>query len=360
MEKISDFQPNWISLPGETIHEILKDRKLSLKNFAEQMDSSLLFIRELVNGCVRINLEVASKLEKVLGATADFWIKRDEQYRHDITRLRNNSDEQNWHRDLPIKDMVRFGWLNESRTTVEDCYKFFRIPDLQTWRIKYQESISLTSFRTSKSVKSNINSLSAWLRQGEIQSEQIDCKPWDPDLFKCHLQTFRSLTTKRKPKDFILRLKQLCSECGVAFVIVPTPSGCSASGATKFLYSDQAMLLLSFRYLSDDQFWFSFFHESGHLLLHKNTSFIEDEDENETENQFEVEANEFAESILIPDHFVSRFQTMPLEKREILRFASDIGISPGIVVGQLQHQGRVEYKYFNGFKRRYDWSEIID
>ena len=82
-------------------------------------------------------------------------------------------------------------------------------------------------------------------------------------------------------------------------VIVPAPSGCKVSGATLFPQQDKALLLLSFRYLSDDHFWFSFFHEVGHLLLHGiEKIFLEGVDE--INQNDEEEANKFAAELLIP------------------------------------------------------------
>ena len=40
---------------------------------------------------------------------------------------------------------------------------------------------------------------------------------------------------------------------------------------------------------------------------------------------------------------------------DFVRFARRIGISPGIVVGQLQHMGKLNYRQMNGLKRRYTW-----
>ena len=59
------------------------------------------------------------------------------------------------------------------------------------------------------------------------------------------------------------------------------------------------MMILSFRYLSDDHFWFTFFHEAAHLLLHgEKSTFVEDEATDQTEK--EKQANAFAAGMLVP------------------------------------------------------------
>jgi len=137
-------------------------------------------------------------------------------------------------------------------------------------------------------------------------------------------------------------------------VIVRAPDGCRASGATQFLTSDKALLLLSFRYLTDDHFWFTFFHESGHLLLHGEKSiFLEGDDT--PFNIEEQEANDFAGKVLIPDELQSSLLNLNPDTKEILRFAIHAGISPGIVVGQLQHKKLFKYNQMNRLKKQYQW-----
>ena len=138
--------------------------------------------------------------------------------------------------------------------------------------------------------------------------------------------------------------------------IVRAPRGCRASGATRFLSANKALLMLSFRYLSDDHFWFTFFHEGGHLLLHSEKSlFLEGADM--PSSREEEEANDFAARALIPLEFQPLLAGLNADARGVIRFARQVGVSPGIVVGQLQHLGRVDRGQLNGLKRRFRWGE---
>ena len=196
----------------------------------------------------------------------------------------------------------------------------------------------------------------AWLRQGELQSLPIKCAPWDATHFREVLPELRSLSRRKDPSLFIPELRRRCAECGVAVVVVRAPTGCRASGATRFLSSDRALLLLSFRYLSDDHFWFTFFHEAGHLLLHGNRGLILEGIGAPTSE--EEEANDFAASALIPSPFQPELSTLRLELRAIASFARRVGVSPGIVIGQLQHQQRVARNHWNDLKVRFDWDTV--
>ena len=100
-----------------------------------------------------------------------------------------------------------------------------------------------------------------------------------------------------------------------------------------------------------DKFWFSLFHEIGHILLgHINKI-------GGTTDADEDAADEFARNILIPqDKFYNFTQKHTFSKDSILTFARTIGISPGIVVGRLQKEGFIQYNWHNDLKVKYEIS----
>jgi len=115
------------------------------------------------------------------------------------------------------------------------------------------------------------------------------------------------------------------------------------------------------RYLSDDHFWFTFFHEAGHLILHGNREDVYVEMENKIDRVYdekEEEANIFAAEALIPYTLHDKLKSVRSNKRKIIQFAQLAGISPGIVVGQMQFLGYIKYQYLNSYKRRYKWEDI--
>jgi Zn-dependent peptidase ImmA (M78 family) len=115
---------------------------------------------------------------------------------------------------------------------------------------------------------------------------------------------------------------------------------------------------LSFRYLVDDQFWFTVFHEIGHLLLHSQEAlFLEGLELRNS--RAEVEADEFAVNTLFAKVGVDALDRVEISKFDIARLAHKAGIAPGIVVGQLQARGRVPFKHFNFLKARYDWTAKV-
>jgi HTH-type transcriptional regulator/antitoxin HigA len=357
------FTPDWASAPGGTILQILQQRRMSLADFARSMGSSVDGAIDLTQGVTTITKQIASTLETVLGPSTGFWMNRERQYRNDLSRLAPTfsvAGYQSWLSQLPISDMVRFGWIKASRSPAQRlkaCLEFFSVSDIAAWYTKFRSPLLVAAFRTSPTYESNPASVSAWLRWAEIKSSKIECKKWDKQKFEAALEHVRALTRRNEPSKFLPELKRICAECGVAVVIARAPKGCRASGATRFLSTEKAMIVLSFRYRSDDQFWFTFFHEAGHLVLHgKEALFLEDGSEVTSEE--EHEANDFAAKVMIPPVYADEFSNLRPQMREIILFARSIGIAPGLVVGQLQHARMLRPDRLNGLKRHYSWAAL--
>lgn len=347
----SEFRPDWTSAPGDTIADILRERSISEVEFANGIERTIEEAKSLIEGQSSITIATARLLEATLGSSVAFWMSRDFQYRQDMARL---TDE--WMNELPLADMVKFGWLPkpEPADEVSACFRFFDVPNITAWNAAYNELQRTVAFRTSAAFSSTLSAVAAWIRQGEIEAATIECKPWNPEAFQRSLSEIRRLTRAKNPERFLPELRSLCSESGVAVVSLRAPNGCRASGATRFLSAHKALLMLSFRHLSDDQFWFSFFHEAGHLLLHGQKGiFVEAGGMHSTTE--EEEANTFAAHTLVPPEFHWDLLNLKTDSMTVIRFAMKVGISPGIIVGQLQHLGHLRRNQLNGLKRRYEW-----
>lgn len=354
------FQPNWFSPPGATISDKLHSDRIALQDFAWEMDLQTLEAEKLIEGEMPITPSIAGLLERALGINVDFWLTREAHYRRDLETLARRVPAEAakiWLKELPLKDMIALGWVHpaaDDQERVAECFRYFDVASLEAWNARIEGIFAQAKLRSSRKLQSVPASLAAWLRRGEMEAELVQCGEWDGKKFEAGLEEVRKLTLQKNPETFLPRLKQICAASGVVVVVAKTPSGCRASGATRFLSDRKALLMLSFRYLSDDHFWFTFFHEAAHLCLHgSDRVFLEGEPH--TSEQEEQEANEFSERILIPDELKQAFESLTISKKEILRFSAKAGISPGIVVGQLQHRGRLNHNFFNYFKRRYVW-----
>jgi len=354
------FTPDWVSPPGETIADLLEERGWTQVEFAERTGFTTKHISLLINGKASITEETALKLERVLGSNARFWLTREAQYREVLARaLDAKLIEQDvaWLKDLPLKDMIRFGWVRSCTSKgaqVVECLRFFGVASVQAWNARYAEPIA--AFRASKKLAKDGGAVAAWLRQGERKAEHIRCEPFDRQAFRSALEEIRALTNEADPEVFVQRLVMTCARVGVAVVFEPAPKGCPVSGATKWLSPEKSLLMLSLRHKSNDHLWFSFFHEAAHLVLHgKRMLFIDVE--NMLGDEHESEADAFAGDSLIPSKVAAQLPGVPKTEKAVRDFAASIGVAPGIVVGRMQKAGLLPWTHLNGLKIRYTWTD---
>lgn len=359
MTSEAKFSPDWRTPPpSRTILDLLARKGMSLADFDSAARLTPSSLGDVVGGFRSIDRAMALALERHLGGSCEFWISRERQYRESLSSSGEQSLAQYLRQILPLRDMLAYGWLTPFRRGDSEenaAIRFFGVQSKEEFKARYDGLAEAISFRRSEAFELEVGSLAAWMRAVELQAEEIECRDWSKAKLRENLERVRRLTWERDPAKFMPALRSLCSEAGVAMAFVRAPRGCPVSGATKFLSPTKALVALTFRHLTDDHFWFSFFHEVGHLLLHdERETFIESQ--SIATDCLEAEANDFASSTIVPSEFVSRLERLSANKYEIVRFARLVGVSPGLVVGQLQHRKILRHNQMNRLKRRFAWS----
>jgi HTH-type transcriptional regulator / antitoxin HigA len=348
--------PDWSTPPGEVLAEALDERRMSQSELARRMDRPTKTINEIVNGKAAITPDTAIQLERALGISAAFWNALEAQYRERIAHakaLQELEASTGWLEGFPLKDLVRLRLIPPERREskqVASLLAFFRVSSPAAWERQWLQPTA--AFRKSAAFRSSPKSLSAWLRWGEIESERLLLARFDEAAFRDVLAEARGLTRQEPFSRVLMRLTELSSSAGVAFVITPEFQGVRTSGATRWLSSGNALIQLSLRHKSDDQFWFSFYHEAGHLLLGRRHDYIHSDDEVDLTDAEEVAADRFARELLVPSSdykgFVGR---KDFSEDAIREFARAQGIAPGIVVGRLQRDGAISRSLMNNLKK---------
>lgn len=355
IERINEYNPDYAIHPGEILDETLEARGISSAEMAKRIGLTEKTLSEIINGKAPVTPDTAVRLESILGIKADVWNNLESNYQ--LFKVRQKQQEEfkkniDWARSFPLKELRKYGIVSDTRNQiiiVKELLSFFGVSSIHSWNELYESPA--VQFRRSSAYKIDEKSVSTWLRFSELLAHEMQTKNFNKRSFERALSEIRSLTLEGSDQ-FSDRLTVLCAEAGVALVFLSEFPKTRISGATRWLSSRKAMISLTLRYKTDDQFWFSFYHEAGHILKHgKQRVFIDGEDH--SEDTLEREADNFARDILIPpgkyEKFVSRGK---LYKDDIQSFANEIGIAPGIVVGRLQHDGYIKYNLHNDLKRR--------
>ena len=116
------------------------------------------------------------------------------------------------------------------------------------------------------------------------------------------------------------------------------------SGSTRWL-NDTPLIQLTGRYNRNDSFWFTFFHEAGHILLHgKKDIFLENLDYADKDIQKEQEADTFAVRWTLAEHEEAEILAVaPLSAEDIKAFARQFNTHPAIIIGRLQHKKHIRF-----------------
>jgi len=353
------FSPDWVSVPGDTILDLIEEKGWSQAEFAKRIAYTTKHVSQLINGKASITEDTALKLEHVLGSTARFWLNREVQYREVLARtasLKKLEAHADWLKELPIVHMVKFAWIDKCASKAQQvsaCLSFFGVASVDSWRNQYAGP--LAGFRDSGVFEKKTGAVAAWLRQGERAATNIVTQPFNKQLLKDTLMELRKLTSETDPEVFIPQLVALCAKAGVAVVLEPAPAGCPVSGATRWMAKDKALLMLSLRHKTNDHLWFSLFHEVGHLLLHgKKMLFLEMKG---LDGEQENEANRFARDFLIPPEQSERLTMLEHTSAAITKFSKELGIAPGIIVGRMQNEKKLRWDTkLNALKVTYKWN----
>ena len=348
------YEPETISHPGETILDMLDDLHMSQVEFARRMGRPINKVNEIINGKRGITVETALELEQVLGLPASFWLNREQNYRLALSRqsraMSQSADSEIVQR-FPYVEMAKLGWVASTRKLPErrhELLNFFRVASL-TQLEKIQELAP--SFRKSQLKKASPEALAAWLRRGMIATTDLSIGTFDKQAVRDQLLALRelTLTTRERPQQ---TLQERCGKLGIAVVFVPHLEKTYVGGAAYWLNGPSKLPVIQLSDLgrTNDRFWFNFFHELGHILLHSPKETWLDDFTND-QSPHEVEANQFAADTLIPpiayEQLLSRND---LSVAGVEEFSKTIGIAPAIVVGRLQREKRLRNDWLNGLK----------
>lgn len=355
-----EIKKNIIAIPpGETIKEQLELCDMLQNEFAERMGMSTKHISQLITGKVPLTHQTALKLETVLGIPARFWNNLESLYQEDLARIKQEfelEEEIEIVSLIPFNEMAKNGWIKTTRNAHEkviELRKFFKVASLnQLTNIRKLNTI----FRKLDYGKASDYALSAWIQKGIIESQLIETETFNKTKLKSILLELRSLTNE-PPELLKKELVSMLSSCGIALVFLPHLKRTYAHGATIWSTKNKAVIVLSLRGKDADRFWFSLFHEIGHLILHKKEDIFIHYDDPKMQNKLESEADKFSSDLLIPkDDYQYFISAHDFSSSAVESFAQKISISAGIVVGRLQHDKYIPYTHLNMLKIKYSWN----
>lgn len=353
-QKKYEFEPDYAVAPGATLQELMESLEMTQKELATRTGLTEQSLTRIIKGDQPISYETANRLELVTQVPARLWNNLEAQYREQKAKLEERERlESNieWLKTIPTRELIDRGFLKAVKDKVallRDTLAFFGVSSVESWQGIWE--MPAVAARRSQCFESRIGDAAAWIRQGELQAHEMDCNPFDKKRFKKALQKIRSLT-REEPSVFEPEMKRLCAKAGVAVALVPEMKKVPWNGATKWLTPRKAMILLCLRGRGEDRFWFSFFHEAGHVLKDSKKDLLINNGSHDDPR--EKRADRFAAKFLIPSQYDDSIRLIR-SKAEIISMADELGIAPGIVAGRYQFLTG-KWNFFNGLIRKLEW-----
>lgn len=369
---MTEFSPDYIILPGDSILEMLEVHSMTQKELATRMELTPKTVGEIIKGTSPITQKHARSLELIIGMNAGFWLSLQRNYEDALYKkeYRENLVNQiDIAKSFPQETLKAMGLLPKGRNKgielVEGLLKVFRVTHLN-------QVLKLYDFKYNCRL-ANVSSvdtyaLVTWMRLGEIiatsEGEYGDIPPFNRHKTVQFIEKIRNLNFETNPSVFLKELEKACRRLGILFVVVPEIKGSRISGMARWKRVGKReipMIQLSLRGKRHDLFWFTFLHELGHILLHPVADgiYVDIFDKDRDIDKKEMEADTFAKNILIPeekyDEFIRENGTEYISRQKVKDFGEEINIHPGIVVGRLQNEGVLKWNQLNGFKETFKW-----
>lgn len=352
--------------PGYYIQDLMDEWDITQHEFAVRLGTTDKTMSKLLHGEIPLSNTLAKSLSFMTGTGVAVWLNLQKKFEEKcciIDQEKELDAEINLLKDIDYSYFSKLGVVPETKNKkeqVRSLQSFFKISSLEILR----QVDFLVACRTAVhdvEIKHVMNA-NAWIQTGINMAQKIECKPFDKAKLKSDIPRLRAMT-KETGEAFLIPLKQLLASCGIALVFLPYLKNSGLNGAVKWIQKDKVLLLVNDRGKDAGQFWFSLFHELGHIVQEKRKQvYLTASKQNEmtflslgrNNANDEAAADAFANESLIPakKYKIFSIQT-PWTEKKIQSFAEEIGISTEIVLGRLQHDKKIPWNQFSGLRKKY-------
>lgn len=354
-----DFTPDWTVSPGAVLQTELEDRSMSQADLAARTGLTPKHINQVIKGTASLSSDVAVRLELALGIPSILWGRLEADWQDHRSHQRNREQlatYTDWAAKFPLREMRERGLPVPTVQTeaVQWLLAWFRVADPGAFADVF--TAPMVSFRRSQKYRNDPVATAVWLRLAEKRSRRLPLEPWNPARLRRNLGRLRSCVSSTHLVDGFERAQQVAADCGLALVFVEEFDGTRASGATRWLRG-YPLVALSSRNKKADGFWFTLFHELGHVLHDpKRATYIDlDGMEGDDSDGREDQANEFAVQTLLPHSHDMQIRAAAIS--DLPRVAEQLGVDLGLVAGRRGHLTR-EWAQVARFRPSIDWSEL--
>lgn len=359
MEKMNGLSLDFIIHPGETIREVLEEKQMNQEELAIRTGFSPKHVSEVVNGKKGISPSFAKSLEYVFGIPASFWINLQGIYDKELLEYKEQVeiDENEVSIIKQLKELIKYAEkleiIKKTKNEISQIIELRNICNVTNLTYINKLCTSAVAFRKSQTIETNLYVLYVWLRICELIAEKNKIEnEYNEDKLRANITNIKKCMFL-EINEAIRELTRIFADCGIVFQVVENFTGAPVQGFIK--KSDNRIILsMTIRGAFADIFWFTLFHEIGHLLNGDigNSNFI---DFTNSKSDIEDLADEFARKALIDEEAFCNFMNQQnLTETDIISFAKQQNVQPFIVAGRIQKE-KNNFRIFSNLKRKYKW-----
>ncbi|MDD3416831.1 MAG: HigA family addiction module antitoxin [Lachnospiraceae bacterium] len=328
--------------PGYYLKEMVEESGLTQEDFAKRLGTTPKNLSILVRGEQSLSIDIATKLSRMLGTTVTYWLRLQEMY--DEMQAEYLSDEE-LKREREVFKLIDYSYFktnfhlpNLPRKIDEQIKCVREFLSVASLGVLQEEDLA-TSFRSYSAnlSQSNIVNANAMVQIAVNKALRTSTPKYDKKKFAEAVEF--ALTQTENHAGFYPEVQKAFLAAGVVLVVLPNLKNSGINGATKKV-NGKILLMVSDRRHFADTFWFSLFHEIGHVINGDYGITFKD-----NKSEVEDEADVYAQTKLIPQERYQKFlkETAIFNEAVIRKFAGEINRDPGIVLGRLQNDGKISY-----------------
>lgn len=345
--------PDYVVTTGDFIAEWIESAGINPAELARRLGVSRKHVSELLGGKAPLSHPLALALERATGVPARIWNQYESGYRSDLARVQEERELQAQHEQakaFPLAYLRQWGFITaagkERAATVRQLLAVLGVASLDAFAVTWAQGS--VAYRRAAIGRDHAPALAIWLALAERAHDELrDVPQFDRAGLAELIPRLRASTsgdTNAAINEAVATLRQV----GVVLCFIPAVPGLGIHGATRWL-NGRPLIQLSLLWKSDDQLWFTLFHELGHVLLHGDKELYLFGERNAAEK----EADRYASEVLIAPEFVARLPP----KRDIAairQLAAELGIAPSIVLGRAQRETG-DYAWGHQLKRKIEF-----
>lgn len=348
--------------PGETIADVLEERGITQSELSSRTGVSAAYVSNVIAGKKGISANFAMGLEYALRVPKSFWLNLQANYESDlleINEVQTITEEERLARE-DLKDIVKYLRKKEMMPVRENrddsiisLRKVLQISNIANLK----EMIPAGAFRMSTNATINPYVLGAWIRlcqlagDGKVISTKFD-KKYMNDL----INDMKHIMCKENG-NLQKALNDTLEKYGIIFSVARNFRGAPVHGYISQKEDGKYEMVLTIRGAFADIFWFSLFHEIGHIVngdIGKNLKFLDDGSDNDKETA----ADFFASNMLLsPESYELFIRKRDFSIEAIRKYAESQNVMPYIVIGRLQKEKYLDYRTYCDYKLRYKWGD---